>query len=210
MLSVIIPAYNEEKYIEETLKSIKSQSFKDYELIVVCNGCTDKTARISRKYTNKVYEIKKGAIRAKNFGAKKARYEKLVFLDADTILTSKTLESISKINSFGTCLGEPLENKLKFKLLCSTKNLFCEQLKLFNGILFCKKEDFFKIKGFDDIHPLENKYLRKKLKKISNYYISREKVKTSMRRYDKEGLVLPILKLIVSTFKKDKRHIEIR
>ena len=44
--SIIIPANNEEKYIEKTINSIKEQSFKDYEIIVVANGCTDNTAEI--------------------------------------------------------------------------------------------------------------------------------------------------------------------
>ena len=58
MISVIIPAYNEEKYIEKTLKSIKKQNFKHYETIVVCNGCTDNTKDIAKRYADKVLVIK--------------------------------------------------------------------------------------------------------------------------------------------------------
>ena len=41
--SIIIPAHNEEKYLQKTLDSIKSQTLQDYEIIIVTNGCTDKT-----------------------------------------------------------------------------------------------------------------------------------------------------------------------
>ena len=42
MISIIIPVYNVEKYIEATLVSIMNQTFKDYEIILVDDGCTDK------------------------------------------------------------------------------------------------------------------------------------------------------------------------
>ena len=81
MLSIVIPAYNEEKYISKTLDSIKSQNLKNYEIIVVCNGCTDKTSKIVRKYTNKVIEMKeRNVMKAKNRGASISKYNKLIFL----------------------------------------------------------------------------------------------------------------------------------
>jgi len=49
MVSIIIPAYNEEKYIEKTLKSILMQDCKDKEIIVICNGCKDNTKKIAEK-----------------------------------------------------------------------------------------------------------------------------------------------------------------
>ena len=48
-LSVIIPAYNEEKYIRKTLYSLQLQKFQDFEVIVVANGCTDGTESVVRK-----------------------------------------------------------------------------------------------------------------------------------------------------------------
>jgi len=53
MISIIIPACNEEKYLLDTIKSIKSQSFKDFEIIVVCDGCTDNTPLIAKKHSDK-------------------------------------------------------------------------------------------------------------------------------------------------------------
>lgn len=55
--SVIMPAHNAAAYIIKGLNSIRNQSFKDYELFVVCDACTDHTAEIARQYTDKVYEV---------------------------------------------------------------------------------------------------------------------------------------------------------
>ena len=57
MISIIIPACNEENYIKDSLDSISMQDYKDYEIIVVCNGCTDKTEAIAKKYTKKVFNL---------------------------------------------------------------------------------------------------------------------------------------------------------
>ena len=93
-LSIIIPAYNEEKYIEETLKTINKG-----EIIVVCNACTDNTAEIARKYTNKVIELPvKGVSRARNIGAQFASNNRLIFLDADIKIDNKLLDAIEKTN----------------------------------------------------------------------------------------------------------------
>ena len=55
--SVIIPAYNAEEWIRTGLDSIMEQTFEDYELIVVCDDCHDRTAEIAREYTDKVIEV---------------------------------------------------------------------------------------------------------------------------------------------------------
>src|SRR3989338_10743847 len=97
MISIIIPACNEEKYIKNTINSVKQQNFKDYEIIVVCDGCTDKTSKITKRLTHKtiILNQRSGPAVAKNEGVKLAKYDKLVFLDADTLLTENSLQSMS-------------------------------------------------------------------------------------------------------------------
>ena len=56
--SVIIPAYNAADHIKKTLHSVKQQTFTDYELIVVCDSCTDDTAGIALGYADKVISVK--------------------------------------------------------------------------------------------------------------------------------------------------------
>ena len=96
MISIVIPAYNEESYILNTIKYIKNQSFKDYEIIVVCDGCTDSTSKIVKNHVDKliVNKTRTGPADAKNTGAKHAKGDKLVFLDADTLLTEGVLKNI--------------------------------------------------------------------------------------------------------------------
>ena len=82
--SVIIPAHNSEDFISKGLDSIKAQSFVDYELIVVCDACTDKTLQIAEMFGAKVYEIdahSDGA--ARNKGIEMATGEYIIFADAD-------------------------------------------------------------------------------------------------------------------------------
>lgn len=82
--SVIIPAYNASNHIRKALDSIKQQTFKDYELIVVCDSCTDNTEEIAREYgaiTRRVYNHCDGPTRTQ--GIQMAKGEYLLFMDDD-------------------------------------------------------------------------------------------------------------------------------
>lgn len=187
MLSIIIPAHNEEKYIESTLKSIKNQPFKDYEIIVVCNGCIDFTYKIAKKYTNKVFNIKEANVsKARNYGASKAKYNKLIFLDADIQLTKNTLPIISKINCFGTCKALPDKNKLSHSIIMKIKNLI-NRTGRSTGLIFCNKNIFEKVK-FNEFKRLgEDTEFIKNCKKYSNFKFTNTYVINSMRRFNSLG-----------------------
>ena len=58
--SIIIPAFNAEKHIRKALDSIKEQTFRDYELIVICDNCTDNTAQVAWTYGAKVIKVNYG------------------------------------------------------------------------------------------------------------------------------------------------------
>ena len=82
--SIIIPAYNAENHIRKALDSIKSQTFTDYELIVVCDSCTDRTVEIAKEYTDKVETVdyhQDGFTR--NKGIDVAQGDWLLFMDDD-------------------------------------------------------------------------------------------------------------------------------
>ena len=97
-ISIIIPAYNEENFIGNTLKSVFDSDFTGtYEVLVICNGCTDKTAEIARKTSAKVFDTQiKGAPEAANYGAKQAEGKTLAFLDADSVISKNLLAEVSK------------------------------------------------------------------------------------------------------------------
>lgn len=95
-ISVVIPAYNEEKYIKECLDSLTRQSFKNYEIIVSLNNCTDGTEDIVRKYKGVkiVKEEKKGVTYARQTGTNMASGEIIVSCDADSYYPSDWLSCI--------------------------------------------------------------------------------------------------------------------
>lgn len=90
MFSVIIPLYNKEKYIEKALQSVINQTFKEFEIIVVDDGSTDRSLEIARqiiKSTNHKINIieqqNSGVSIARNNAVQVAKYNYIAFLDAD-------------------------------------------------------------------------------------------------------------------------------
>ena len=82
--SIIIPAHNDEFRIQKALDSVRQQSFKDYELIVVCDACTDATAVVAKMYTNNLIEVdfhRDGLSR--NAGLDIAVGDWILFMDSD-------------------------------------------------------------------------------------------------------------------------------
>lgn len=108
LISVIMPAYNAERYIEESIQSVIDQTYKNWELIVVDDGSTDRTNTIVKEQSKLDHRIfyyhqqngKQG--RARNYGISKAKGEYIAFLDADDIWFYHKLEqqllSIQKEN----------------------------------------------------------------------------------------------------------------
>jgi len=97
-VSVVIPSYNEEKYLRQCLKSLTEQIEKADEIIVVDNNSTDKTSEIAKQFGAKVIKEKKqGMIFARNRGFDEAKYEIIARCDADTILPKDWIKKI-KIN----------------------------------------------------------------------------------------------------------------
>lgn len=96
-ISVVIPAYNEEKFLEKTLLSIANQNYDNFELIVVDNNSKDKTAKISKRFGAKVvYEPRQGVVFARQSGFLEAKGEIIATTDADTILPKDWLSVIAK------------------------------------------------------------------------------------------------------------------
>ena len=94
MVSVIIVVYNGEKYIEDAIKSVLNQTYKNIELIVADDGSTDSTREIVKKYKDivYVYQENKGEGSARNLGIEASKGEYLAFLDADDLYTNDKIE----------------------------------------------------------------------------------------------------------------------
>jgi glycosyltransferase involved in cell wall biosynthesis len=98
-ISLIIPAHNEEKYIGACLAhAIENSGGAFHEIIVVDNVSTDKTAEIAKKYpgVRVVHEARKGLTRARERGLKEATGDFLAYIDADTRLPKKWIETLTK------------------------------------------------------------------------------------------------------------------
>lgn len=94
-ISVVIPCYNAEDFIEETIESVLSQTYKPLEIIVVNDGSTDRTADILKKYQRYIriiHQPNQGECVARNTGLEAARGFWVAFLDADDMWLPQKLE----------------------------------------------------------------------------------------------------------------------
>lgn len=102
-ISVIIPVYNIENYLRDTLNSLLNQTYKDFEIILINDGSKDKSAEICDYYANKydfinvVHKSNGGVSSARNYGLDIARGEWIFFLDGDDILLENAFETLIKI-----------------------------------------------------------------------------------------------------------------
>ncbi len=94
-VSVVIPVYNEEKYIQNCLEHIFKQIEKPDEVIVVDNNCTDNTIQIARKYQVRIIkEDQQGMIQARDKGFNTAKYSVIARTDADTEVPEDWIKKI--------------------------------------------------------------------------------------------------------------------
>ncbi|GGF25635.1 glycosyltransferase family 2 protein [Flavobacterium limi] len=99
--SIIIPLYNKESYIENTLKSVFSQTFTDYEIIIINDESTDESEAIVQTLNDERIQIysqkNQGASAARNLGIKKSKGNFIAFLDADDYWFPNHLETLQKL-----------------------------------------------------------------------------------------------------------------
>lgn len=98
-ISIIIPIYNAEKYLDECITAILTQTFQNFEIICINDGSIDKSIEILDNYKNnhpyifRIYsQQNQGQAAARNVGVEKANGEYIAFIDADDIINSNYLE----------------------------------------------------------------------------------------------------------------------
>jgi glycosyltransferase involved in cell wall biosynthesis len=207
-VSIIIPAYNEEKYIKGCLESLKNQTHRDFEVIVVDNNSVDDTKKISSKYTKKVVSCKKqGISAARNFGAKHASGDILCFIDADAVVSKHWIKSlketfeknknIAAVNGF---IIFPSNDPIKYLLYNFYNVIVFSCLFVGNKVgkyfvsgnnMAIRKELFFRVGGFPE-QVVEDIWLARKLRKYKSLNIMfnpKMKIYYSPRRFEKKGLI---------------------
>lgn len=104
IVSVIIPAYNSEKYIDDCVASVINQTYPHWEIVIINDGSTDKTAEICEQYSrsNKnimtIHQENSGVSSARNKGIENSSGEYILFLDSDDRLTTDCIEVL--LNGF--------------------------------------------------------------------------------------------------------------
>lgn len=202
-ISVIVPAYNEENYIEKTLQDIISQDYEeDFELIVVDNNSTDRTAEIAKKYgATVIHEPKKGTRFAYDRGMRDAKGEILFLTNADSRIPKNWISTLIKYYNDPKLVGvgshiefysAPFyvdwawhliwfvgEIALKLGLLGVKERTF------WGPSLTCRKEVFLKVGGMDHGANVNEDYIFTELirKHGKAPYVYEAIVKIDARRF---------------------------
>lgn len=200
ILSIVIPTYNEEKYLPLLLLSIKRQIFnKEYEIIVADNHSTDATRKIARGFGARVVE---GGMPGpgRNKGAQVATGKYILFLDADVSLDNiyylhnSLLEFESKKLDCATCRIAPISNLKRDVIIHEAYNIALVLLSKIAPIApgFCiwvKRDIHNLIQGFDEeIKLAEDTDYVSRISKIAKFdVLMNYKVPTSVRRLERDG-----------------------
>lgn len=114
LVSVIIPVYNGEKYVVQALESVFKQDYQPFEVILVDDGSTDRTAQIIGKYDNVqfIYQANQGVASARNTGVAASSGEIIAFLDSDDFWPSNrltvTIKYLDRHPEVGYVLGKQM------------------------------------------------------------------------------------------------------
>ncbi len=138
--SVVIPAYNYGHCIERAVQSVLSQSYSDFEVLVINDGSTDNTDEVMRALENQhsgvlryIPQVNQGLSAVRNRGIEEARFPWLIFLDADDEMCSEALSALEK------CAQESPQARLLIGGHYSCSGDACEKIRPRPITADCKK-----------------------------------------------------------------------
>lgn len=153
-VSVIVPTKNSIRTIRDCLSSIKKQTYKNLEIIVVDNQSTDGTFEVANEFTEKCYEHGPERSAQRNFGATKASGKYLLFIDSDMILTPKVVEecvsSCMEKDAVGAYIPEKIMGEGFFIKVRNFEREFYTGTVI-DAIRFIRKDVFELVNGFDEM-----------------------------------------------------------
>jgi glycosyltransferase involved in cell wall biosynthesis len=211
MLSFIVPAHNEELLIRRTLESIHAaarDAAVDYELIVVDDASTDATSRIAAEHGARVIRVNNRQISAtRNSGARAARGDLFVFVDADTLATSDAVRQVIATSREGAAGGGCLfhfdgQLPLWARLTYPAGIRLFRLLNVVGGcFLFCTRQAFEATGGFSEEHfAAEELIFTNALKRVGKFVIPPAMVVTSgrkLRAYSGFEILWTLLKISI-------------
>jgi glycosyltransferase involved in cell wall biosynthesis len=163
-ISVVIPAYNEERFLPQTLervhqavKRLDAAPGRVIEVIVVDNASSDRTAEIALASGARVVPVPEHNIaRVRNAGAGAASGELLIFLDADTLVPETVLSRIVQVMDDPSCLGGAVDTdyqpaRLLMRAYLRMWRLIGLSFGMAQGALqFCRRDAFSALGGYDE------------------------------------------------------------
>lgn len=199
-VSIVIPTKNEEANLPKLLESIKSQTYKDYEIIVADAHSSDKTCEIAERYGAQCVE---GGMPGpgRNKGAIAAQGEIIVFFDADVQMPSSKFlqDTIAEMNrkklDVATCRIKPLSRKQVDRAMHEAYNAYAISMEKINPHApgFCilvRRHAHQGIKGFDEqvVFAEDHDYVQRAHRQGYKFGILRSHpIAVSVRRADKDG-----------------------
>lgn len=177
-ISVIIPVYNVEDYLEECLNALKQQSFENFEAILINDGSKDNSGKICDKYAENdyrfkvIHKINGGVNTARKLGVEISKGKYITFVDADDILTTNALLNMytkSEEQNLDICIGglytwNQRENKPNLESL--KYNITEKYTQIFNA----KDLDYFHFYEIEWFMVFWGKLIKKEL--FKNQYIA--------------------------------------
>ncbi len=170
LVSIVITTKNEEKHIQDCLKSIKNQSYIHIEIIVVDNNSSDKTKEIALRFTKQVFN--KGPERSaqRNFGVNKAKGKYILYLDADMTLSQNLVNTCVRFIEEKKCsalhISEIITGSGYWNKVRRFERSFYDGTVV-DGARFFTKDILIKVQGFDEsLTGPEDWDLDKKIKKM--------------------------------------------
>lgn len=206
-ISIIIPTFNEERYLPKLLNSIQNQTVLPEEVIVVDAFSFDKTRAVAKSFGCKIIDGSLPSV-SRNRGAQIATQPLLLFLDADVILPSRFLERtvkemVERNLDITSCFIKPRSKLTIDKFLHTFVNHYMRLTQKFyphvpGFCIFVKKEVHRKINGFDEtLYLSEDIDYVQRAKKVGKFtYLKSYKIPVSVRRLSEEGRIKLALKYI--------------
>jgi glycosyltransferase involved in cell wall biosynthesis len=202
-VSVIVPTLNEGKFIGNLLRSLRNQTYENFETIIIDGGSKDETLKIAYDFKAKtVVKPRTPEFQSRNIGAKMARGEILLFTSADVIFRTDTIQrvvqefendkSLGAVCGPGRLYNAPLWARIEYALYYSLLGIYTKVTKDFNGstnFMAVKKTVFSKIGGFIERIDADGYFLNEvgSISKVK--FISNLSIPISGRRAEKMGFI---------------------
>jgi rSAM/selenodomain-associated transferase 2 len=202
-ISVIIPVWNEPSLINDTVRTIFTLHYEgDLEVIAVDGSAEGETIRAIRDKRVRTLTSERGRSRQMNRGAYSARGDILLFLHADTTLPPNALKEVSRVMAEGEVVAGAFDLEIQsgrpvFRLIESAASLRSRITRMPYGdqAIFIRKDYFHAIGCFREMPLMEDVELMRRIRKAGDKIsIIPERVKTSPRRWEKEGILICTLR----------------